>query len=144
MPDEKIQVVVGDWSVCGDAAGMIRTEVFVLEQHVPQALELDDQDATCVHAVAYDQLGAAIGTGRLLPDAHIGRMAVRKHWRGQGVGAQLLLALIDVAQQRGEHEVVLSAQLSAQMFYTKYGFQAEGDTYMDAGIEHVLMRRTIP
>lgn len=137
---EPIRVAVGDWSVCCEDAGRIRREVFVIEQHVPEALELDELDASCEHAVAYDEAGNAIGTGRLLPDAHIGRMAVHKPWRGRGVGARLLLTLMEVARRRGEHEVVLSAQLSARAFYERYGFQAEGDTYMDAGIEHILMR----
>lgn len=144
MTHEQMRVVVGDWAVCSEDAGHIRREVFVIEQHVPEALELDEMDAVCVHAVAYDEAGSAMGTGRLLPDAHIGRMAVRKPWRGLGVGARLLLTLMDVARQRGEREVVLSAQLSAQAFYARYGFQAEGDTYMDAGIEHVLMRCALP
>lgn len=144
MPHERVRVATGDWAACREDAGPIRREVFVIEQHVPEALELDDLDASCVHAVAYDQAGEAIGTGRLLPNAHIGRMAVREPWRGRGVGAQLLLTLMRVAQQRGEREVALSAQLSARAFYARYGFQAEGDTYMDAGIEHIAMRCALP
>lgn len=144
MSHDRVRVVVGDWAACREDAGRIRREVFVVEQHVPEALELDDLDASCVHAVAYDEAGDAMGTGRLLPDAHIGRMAVRKLWRGRGVGAQLLLTLMRVAQQRGEREVVLSAQLSARAFYARYGFQAEGGTYMDAGIEHIAMRCVLP
>lgn len=145
MTHGQVKVVVGDWAICREDAAPIRHEVFVIEQHVPEALELDEQDAACVHAVAYDEAGRTMmGTGRLLPDGHIGRMAVRKPYRGCGVGARLLLALMEVAQQRGECEVVLSAQLSAQAFYARYGFQAEGDTYMDAGIEHVLMRCALP
>lgn len=144
MSHEQVRVVVGDWAAYREDAGSIRREVFVIEQHVPETLELDELDVVCVHAVAYDEAGRAMGTGRLLPDAHIGRMAVCKPWRGRGVGARLLSALMEVAQQRGEREVVLSAQLSAQAFYARYGFQAEGDTYMDAGIEHVLMRCALP
>jgi predicted GNAT family N-acyltransferase len=67
-------------------------------------------------------------------------MAVRKPWRGRGVGARLLAALIEAARGRGQGEVVLSAQLSARGFYARYGFEAEGDTFMDAGIEHISMR----
>lgn len=143
MSQEPVRVVVGNWTACRADASPIRHEVFVIEQHVPEALELDDLDASCLHAVAYDPAGAAMGTGRLLPDAHIGRMAVRRSWRGQGVGARLLLALMDVARQRGDHEVMLSAQLGARAFYARYGFRAEGQTYMDAGIEHIAMRCTL-
>ncbi|HWW71426.1 MAG TPA: GNAT family N-acyltransferase, partial [Duganella sp.] len=68
----------GDWTVLDKDAKIIRFEVFVEEQKVPAELEMDHMDAVCVHAVAYDAAGKPVGTGRLLPDGHIGRMAVRK------------------------------------------------------------------
>jgi predicted GNAT family N-acyltransferase len=134
------RIVVGDWDLLARDAGAIRHEVFVLEQLVPVELELDEMDACCVHAVAYDNAGNAIATGRLLPDAHIGRMAVRKAARGSGVGSALLQRLMQAAQQRGEPGVVLSAQIQAEAFYQRYGFVREGAEYMDAGIAHVTMR----
>ncbi|HEY9572040.1 MAG TPA: GNAT family N-acetyltransferase [Pusillimonas sp.] len=140
---QKINVVVGDWVSCRQDATVIRHEVFVVEQHVPPELEMDEHDTHCVHAVAYDEQGRALGTGRLLPDAHIGRMAVRSDCRGAGVGSMLLAALIEEARRRHYMEVVLSAQLHAQDFYAGHGFMPEGSTYMDAGIEHVTMRRPL-
>jgi predicted GNAT family N-acyltransferase len=134
------RIVVGDWGLLAQDASAIRQEVFVLEQLVPVELELDEMDACCVHAVAYDNGGNAIATGRLLPDAHIGRMAVRKAARGSGVGSALLQRLMQVAEQRGEAGVVLSAQIQAEAFYGRHGFVREGDEYMDAGIAHVMMR----
>src|SRR5690606_33192392 len=107
------RVVTGAWEDLGAEAGRIRLEVFVQEQQVPLEEELDARDAQCLHAVAYDADGQAMGTGRLLPDGHIGRMAVRKAWRGQGVGSLLLNALMDAARRRGDAEVVLDAQLHA-------------------------------
>lgn len=138
-----IQVILGDWATCMQDAMVIRHEVFVQEQNVPTELELDIEDQYCIHAVAYDDNGVAIGTGRLLRDAHIGRLAVRAPYRGRGVGSQLLTALINEARQRHYLEVVLAAQLHALAFYAAHGFVAEGDTYIDAGIEHVTMRHAL-
>jgi predicted GNAT family N-acyltransferase len=121
----------------------IRHEVFVVEQRVPPEEELDDEDERCIHAVAYDEAGVAVGTGRLLPNAHIGRMAVRAPYRGLGVGSKLLDALVNEARRRRHLEVVLAAQLHARKFYANHGFVAEGDVYMDAGIEHITMRHAL-
>lgn len=106
-------------------------------------IELDDKDAQCIHAVAFDEAGKAIGTGRLLPDGHIGRMAVVKEWRRRGVGADILNALAEEARKRGDKEVVLSAQLQAAEFYREQGFVAEGKVYQEAGILHQAMRKVL-
>ena len=140
---QPVNVVLGDWSSCRRDAAAVRYEVFVQEQHVPIEIELDEEDAGCVHAVAYDAYGTAVGTGRLLPDGHIGRMAVRASHRGLGVGSQLLVALMDEARRRRMLEVVLSAQTQAIPFYEAHGFVASGRVYMDAGIEHVTMRHAL-
>jgi predicted GNAT family N-acyltransferase len=79
----------------------------------------------------------------LLPDGHIGRMAVRKPWRGQGVGALVMEHLMERARQRGDREVVLSAQTHAVGFYEKFGFVAEGDEYLDCDIPHRDMRKVL-
>jgi predicted GNAT family N-acyltransferase len=139
----RFKVVLGDWEASKADAMAIRYEVFVQEQHVPIEIELDSEDAYSVHAIAYDERGAAVGTGRLLPDAHIGRMAVRASHRGLGVGSILLRALIAEACERHYPQVVLSAQVHARAFYAAHGFMADGDIYMEAGIEHVTMRRVL-
>ena len=138
-----IKVVLGDWTSCKQDAMAIRHEVFVVEQHVPVEEELDLEDQYCIHALAYDGQGAAVGTGRLLRNAHIGRMAVRAPYRGRGVGSQLLTALVNEARRQQYLEVVLAAQLHALAFYAAHGFVAEGDVYMDAGIQHVTMRHAL-
>ena len=79
----------------------IRFAVFVQEQGVPRDIELDAMDEQCVHAIAFEG-GHAIGTGRLLPDGHIGRMAVLKAWRGRGIGGRILEALMQRARERGD------------------------------------------
>lgn len=131
------------WDKAQPIAGPIRFAIFVGEQNVPPGIELDELDAKCLHAIAYDPEGKAIGTGRLLPDGHIGRMAVVKEWRRQGVGAEILEALVAEAARRGHAEVVLSAQLQAAEFYRSHGFVAEGKVYQEAGILHQAMRRVL-
>lgn len=118
----------------------IRRAVFVDEQRVPEELEWDDADADCRHVLAYSPEGAAaIGTGRLLPDGHIGRMAVLKAWRGRGVGSAILVFLIGLARDKGFRVLRLHAQTHALGFYEKYGFVATGDEFMEAGIPHRAM-----
>lgn len=134
------RIVIGSWEQQRQAAAALRQQVFVVEQGVPAELELDEMDAQSLHAVAY-QDGVAVATGRLLPDGHIGRMAVRQDARGAGTGSLVLCALMDEARRRGDRDVVLHAQLSARDFYARHGFEPEGDTFMDAGIEHIAMRR---
>jgi predicted GNAT family N-acyltransferase len=141
MAEPAIEVRLGAWIDLRDEAAPIRYAVFVDEQKVPTEIELDDWDALSLHALALDAQGRVLGTGRLLPDGHIGRMAVLQSARGQGVGTALLRALLQAARARGDREVVLSAQTHAMPFYEKAGFIAEGDEYDDAGIPHRQMRR---
>ena len=131
------------WEQAQPVAGPLRFAIFVGEQNVPAGIELDDLDAKCVHAVAFDVDNKPIGTGRLLPDGHIGRMAVVKEWRRRGIGAEILEALIDEARKRGHKEVVLSAQLQAAEFYRNHAFVAEGKVFEEAGILHQHMRRQL-
>jgi predicted GNAT family N-acyltransferase len=132
-------VTVGDWPGLKEQAQAIRMEVFVQEQNVPAELEMDQMDAVCIHAIAYDGAGVAVGTGRLLPDGHIGRMAVRKSARGSGVGGQLLQVLMARAHARGDRVLALSAQTHAAPFYQRHGFVIEGDEFYEAGIAHINM-----
>lgn len=132
-------IELAHWSAARTEAQRIRFAVFVEEQGVPAEIELDEMDEQCVHALAFEG-GVAVGTGRLLPDGHIGRMAVLKPWRGRGVGAALLRRLIQAARERGDREVVLSAQVHALGFYRRHGFTAQGEAYEEAGIPHQAMR----
>jgi predicted GNAT family N-acyltransferase len=132
-----------DWERAQPVAGPLRFAIFVGEQNVPSGIELDDLDAKCLHAVAYDVDNKAIGTGRLLPDGHIGRMAVVKEWRRRGIGAEIMAALMAEARKRGHKEVVISAQLQAAEFYRELGFAAEGKVYPEAGILHQKMVRKL-
>ncbi|MFC3108789.1 GNAT family N-acetyltransferase [Undibacterium arcticum] len=136
----KYHIKLGDWTTLQPEAQAIRFDVFVREQQVPADIELDEMDPVCLHALAYDAGGQAVGTGRLLPDGHIGRMAVLKVARGTGVGGAILQALMQAAQQRGDRSVVLNAQTRAEGFYGRFGFVRDGDEFDDAGIPHIEMR----
>ena len=132
-----------DWTMDAPALRHIRRAVFIDEQRVPENLEWDDVDTACVHALAEDAQGTPIGCGRLLPDGHVGRMAVLAAWRGRGVGGALLTALVDTARARGEARVVLNAQVQAMPFYARHGFAPEGPPFDEAGIAHQAMSRAL-
>ncbi len=140
---ERIVVRVGGWEQLRDAASAVRRAVFIDEQGIAAALELDARDATAIHAVAFDGNGTALATGRLLPDAHIGRMAVLAAHRGRGLGAAVLRSLMAVAQGRGLPELRLHAQAGAIGFYVREGFSTVGDPYEEAGIAHQTMVRRL-
>lgn len=132
---------VVDWAEGEPRLRAVRIAVFVIEQNIPEELEWDEFDAASVHALAEDDAGTPIGCGRLLPDGHIGRMAVLSDWRGRGVGAALLVKLIDLARARGDERVRLHAQTQAMPFYAKFGFAPVGAEFSEAGIAHWTMER---
>ena len=127
------------WDEARSYASPIRFTVFCEEQGVPRAIELDEQDSASIHAVVFDGK-TPVATGRLLPDGHIGRMAVLKAWRNRGLGGLMLRKLIERAKARGDREVALSAQVHAVAFYRAHGFAEEGSEYLEAGIRHQAMR----
>ena len=131
-----------DWERARPLAAPIRFAVFVDEQRVPADIELDEMDACSLHAVAFDGK-EAVGTARLLPDGHVGRMAVLKAWRRRGVGGLLLTNLVQKAKQQGHRQVLLSAQVHAVPFYERHGFRCEGPEFEEAGITHRTMRRAL-
>jgi predicted GNAT family N-acyltransferase len=141
-PSPKISVRPADWFVDREILRAIREEVFVREQLVPADMEWDEYDEQSHHVVAMAG-DTPIGTGRLLADGHIGRMAVLKPWRGKGAGSALLANLVDVARGLGMRRVVLNAQIQAMPFYVRHGFQAEGEAFLDAGIPHRRMERDL-
>jgi predicted GNAT family N-acyltransferase len=133
------RIVTGEWDTLRDDAQRLRVEVFVIEQGVPIELEWDEGDTVSIHAVAYDDDNEPVATGRLLPDGHIGRMAVSKSLRGQGIGSLVLGTLLEEARRQGHTRLVLHAQVTARAFYARHGFIAESDDFMEAGMAHVRM-----
>ena len=138
---DAVQIV--SWEEAATALRVIRTAVFIREQQVPEELEWDQFDAISVHALVVNSAGQPVGTARLLPDGHIGRMAVLKEWRGQGLGSALLTKLLQVLVKRHQFQVQLHAQTSAIPFYKKFGFEIAGEEFIEAGIPHVKMTLSI-
>ena len=143
MSAQSFSIRLCNWDEARLDARRVRELVFVREQGVPLELEWDEQDPHCDHALAHAADGSTVGTGRLLPDGHIGRMAVLQAWRGKGVGALLLQALMEQARLRGHARVRLNAQSYAVGFYRRYGFDSSGPEFMEAGIPHVAMQRDL-
>jgi predicted GNAT family N-acyltransferase len=133
----------GSWNALGADAGAIRTRVFVKEQRIPAELEWDTADASALHAVVYNRLQQPVATGRLLQPrpalAQIGRVAVHEVLRGGGAGQVVMRALMEAARQRGDNEVMLHAQRSAENFYARLGFVPRGEPFDEVGIPHIEM-----
>src|SRR5262245_18843953 len=140
---DAVSVRILAWPEARADAMSVREAVFVVEQGVPPEIELDDWDARCEHALAIAPHGEVVGTGRLLPDGHIGRMAVLREWRGRGVGGAILAALVDRAAVRGMRRIVLNAQTHAVPFYARHGFAPFGDEFVEAEIPHIAMAREL-
>ena len=145
--EKLIELRTGDWAQMQADAMKVRVEVFVEEQQIPLAMEVDPADELSLHAVAYNRLGMPVATGRLLPaqqgQGRIGRMAVKRVLRDAGIGSQVLQALIAAAGQRGDRAVCLHAQRSAEGFYASSGFAPQGDGFEEVGLPHIEMVRPV-
>ncbi|HUA32755.1 MAG TPA: GNAT family N-acetyltransferase [Candidatus Binataceae bacterium] len=143
---ENIEVVAITTPAQFEQAYAIRRRVFIEEQNVPEAIELDDDDARAFHALALID-GAPVGTGRMLPhgehEIKIGRMAVLRELRGSGIGREILEFLMNAARARGFRVAVLHAQLTAEGFYLRSGYIPIGDVFEEAGIAHRKMERPL-
>ena len=135
-------VTVAPWPADDAAVRAVRGAVFTDEQGIDAALDFDGSDAGCLEAVARVE-GRAVGTGRITADGHVGRMAVLSPWRGHGVGAALLEALVEAARAAGIVEVDLNAQCTAAGFYERLGFRTAGEPFDEVGIPHVRMVRRL-
>ena len=129
------------WDASQKEVKAVRNKVFVEEQGVPPGLEWDGLDQHSYHVLAYAPDGLPNGTGRLMQDGRIGRVAVLQEWRGKGVGHALLDLLLVIANKMGNEEVKLHAQLQVVNFYKKRGFTKQGKEFMEAGIPHIAMKR---
>lgn len=122
----------------------IRTDVFIIEQHVPMEEEWDGFDEEAIHVVALTTDEIPVGTARLLPTGQIGRMAVLKEYRGAGIGSALLKKLLEIAERETMNQVFLNAQQHAIDFYKKFDFVITGNVFMEAGIPHQKMTQSLP
>ena len=145
-----VEILIKPWQEAAQEAYLIRKQVFIEEQGVPEDMELDEHDPLAKHALVY-QDGLCVGTGRLVrldnDHAQIGRMAVLSAYRNQSIGTAILSRLIALAKAEGILVLVLHSQISALPFYAKFGFVAEGPIYDEAGIPHrnmiLLLEKTI-
>ncbi len=137
---EPCRVLEAPWETHAGPIKAIRFKVFVEEQHVPPDLELDGRDPACRHVLAEVPGRGFVGTGRLLPDGRIGRLAVLADCRGAGIGRAMMERLLSLARAAGFPEVILHAQEQVVGFYAGLGFRAEGERFFEAGIPHRLMR----
>lgn len=133
-----------DYELDRAALMSIRFRVFVDEQHVPPSMETDDRDPFCTHLLAFKN-DEAVGTGRVDLDkgGKIGRVAVLASKRRQGIGAALMVRLHEVAKRSGLNNAWCHAQVAVVPFYEKLGYRIAGETFYEAGIEHVRMEREI-
>ena len=131
----------------------IREVVFIEEQHVPESMDRDTEDATAFHVLAFS-VGHAIGTGRLVTLTkapaefagkwgQIDRMAVLQSYRKSGVGGLLLAELEAEAGRQHMRGIRMHAQLSALSFYRRHGYTAVGPVFVEAGIDHLEMRKLL-
>jgi predicted GNAT family N-acyltransferase len=135
------RVEILDWAQAEPLAAPIRFAAF-FEDSRP-GIELDAQDERAVHAVAYNDTGRAIATGRLLADGRIGPFAAPKEWRRLGVDAALLDALLAEARKRGYAVVTVTAPLQTAEIFRELGFAAEGKIFQEAGVLQQPMRKTL-
>ena len=136
------RVQSGHWDKLEQDAKFIRKQVFIIEQNIPEEEEWDDQDMISDHFVVYDQ-NQPIATARLLQNNSVGRVAVLKAYRGQGIGRMIMLEVIRQAHQQDRKFLHLSSQVHAISFYEKLGFSIQGDAYDECGIPHIKMQLVI-
>lgn len=138
-----MKIIETDWTTHKKELMAIRSKVFIEEQKVPAELEIDTFDPEAMHFIVQNENindnDSFVATARLLNDGHIGRIAVLKEYRKQGIGSKLLKYILQKSRQLSLAEVYLHAQVDAKAFYEKHKFYAQGDIFMDAGIPHITM-----
>jgi len=137
------QIKLTSWDTDKKHLSEVRRKVFIEEQKVPEELEWDEYDKDAIHIIVRDTQNNPIACARMKTDGHIGRMAVLKNYRNNGVGSVLLNTLLKKAREVGTESVYLHAQVSAIPFYEKHGFIVCSEEFMDAGIAHKSMRLTL-
>ena len=137
------KVRLATWGQDAELIKAVRLAVFVDEQQVSLGLEFDGLDEHCMHWLALNAAGDAVGTARMLAGGHIGRMAVLAANRHQGVGNQIMKNIISKAKETEFKRLHLHAQVTAKPFYTRLGFTEYGEQFMDADMAHIAMELTL-
>ena len=138
LSSPELKIISGSWKDLAVHVKVIREAVFIQEQHIAAEDEWDAEDAVAVHFIVFQQ-DQAIATARLLSNSSIGRVAVLTTARGLGVGQRLMQAVIDYARAEQRELVKLSSQVHAIGFYQAFGFEVQGEEYLDCGIPHINM-----
>jgi predicted GNAT family N-acyltransferase len=138
-----LHIVMARWPADAERLMRIRRQVFIEEQGVPEHLEWDGADAEAAHFIAEDAKGQVVATARLLANGHVGRMAVLPQWRRRGVASALLRAVMRLAKTRGMQSLKLNAQSQVVGLYEKHGFRVQGGEFLEAGIPHRTMTRSL-
>jgi predicted GNAT family N-acyltransferase len=136
--ENNLKVEVVKWIDGYDSLTMIREKVFIEEQKVTSQLEWDGMDENAMHFLVFKD-EEAIGCARAVVIKNymqLGRMAVLKEYRGQGIGSALLEKAIVTAKLNQISSIHISAQCYAIDFYLKFGFKVMSDIYLDAEILH--------
>lgn len=139
---QSVTIAAGNWGKLGADAARVREAVFVRELQIAAPLVSDEADSDALHVVAYAH-GDAVAAARLLPDGAIGRLAVLPSARRMGVGSLVLRALIEHAVHRGDACLRLYAQHEAVPFYLRHGFSTVGAPFVEAGVEHIEMMKSL-
>jgi len=138
MNDINIEIV--SWSEKQAEITSVRRAVFVEEQNVPESIDFDGSDTDYIHVLATDKNGRPVGTARINRKGRIGRMAVLKNYRRQGIGRKMIQALMDYGRKNSITDFYVSSQITAIGFYKKMGFEPFGEEFIEAGIMHINMK----
>jgi predicted GNAT family N-acyltransferase len=122
----------------------VRRTVFVEEQNVPESIDFDGSDTDFIHVLATDKNGLPVGTARINREGRIGRMAVLKNYRRQGIGRKMIPALMNYGRKNSITDFHVSSQVIAVDFYKKMGFEPTGKEFLEAGIKHINMNQKNP
>jgi len=140
--ENNLKVEIVKWIDEDESLTMIRQKVFIEEQNVTSQLEWDGMDEEAIHFLAFKN-EKAIGCARAFVIENymqLGRMAVLKEYRGEGVGTALIEKAITTAKLNQLSAIYISAQCHAIDFYKKFGFEITSDIYLDAEILHRDMK----
>jgi predicted GNAT family N-acyltransferase len=139
-----ITIAIVNWLEKQTEITSIRRAVFVEEQNVPESIDFDGSDTDYIHVLATNKNGLPVGTARINRKGRIGRMAVLKDYRRQGIGRKMIQMLIDYGRKNSIKDFHVSSQVTAVGFYEKMGFEPFGEEFLEAGIKHINMKLKKP
>jgi len=141
---KNVDIAIVNFSEKQDEITSVRRAVFTEEQNVPESIDFDGSDTDYIHVLAWDKNGRPVGTARINREGRIGRMAVLKNYRRQGIGRKMIQALMDYGRKNSITNFHVSSQVTAVEFYRKMGFEPTGEEFLEAGIKHINMKRKNP